>query len=98
MRTCALAAEVNASPVQKLVASSIGNKVSANDIRAKFDEAFGAGTGAHVQVECDRQGRFSGFTLNLRGDIPGGANLATLLSAGDEAQNKCDGGVVDAVN
>ncbi len=93
-----LAAEVNASSVQKLVAGSIGNKVSAEDIRAKFDESFGQGTGSHVQVECDKQGRFSGLTLNLRGDIPGCSNLATLLSAGDEARNKCDGGLVDAVN
>jgi ribonuclease T2 len=93
-----LAAEINASTVQKFVASNIGKNISANDLRAKFDESFGAGTGAHVQMECDKQGRFGGFTMNLRGDIPGGANLATLLAAGNEAQNKCDSGVVDEVN
>jgi ribonuclease T2 len=92
-----LANEVNNSAVQKFIAITVGNSVQAKDIRAKFDESFGAGAGDHVQVECDRQGRFSGFTLNLRGDIPGGADLKTLLAAGDRAQNKCDRGVVDAV-
>ena len=92
-----LANVVNNSPVQKFIAGNVGNTVQAKDIRAKFDESFGAGSGDHVQVECDRQGRFSGFTLNLRGDIPGGADLKTLLAAGDAAQNKCDSGVVDQV-
>ncbi len=92
-----LAAEVNASPVQALFASNIGKQITANQIRAAFNQGFGQGAGDHVQVECDKQGRLGGFTLNLRGDIPGGAKLATLLAAGDQAQNKCDGGVVDAV-
>jgi len=92
-----LANEVNNSAVQKFIAINVGNTIDAKDIRAKFDESFGAGSGDHVQVECDRQGRFSGFTLNLRGDIPGGAELKSLLAAGDTAQNKCDSGVVDAV-
>jgi ribonuclease T2 len=92
-----LAKEVNASPVQALFAANIGKQVSADQIRSAFDQAFGSGAGNKVQVECDRQGRLSGFTLNLRGDIPGGADLKTLLAAGDQARNKCDGGVVDAV-
>jgi len=92
-----LAADVNNSSVQKLFADNIGQQITAEAIRAKFDESFGPGSSAHVQVECDKQGRISGFTLNLRGDIPGGATLPALLAAGDQAQNKCDGGVVDAV-
>jgi ribonuclease T2 len=92
-----LAAEVNASPVQALFASNIGKQISAEQIRMAFNQGFGQGAGDHVQVECDKQGRLGGFTLNLRGDIPGGANLAKLLVAGDQAQNKCDGGMVDAV-
>ncbi len=92
-----LAKEVNASPVQALFATNVGKQVSADQIRSAFDQAFGSGAGSKVQVECDRQGRLSGFTLNLRGDIPGGADLKSLLAAGDQAQNKCDGGVVDAV-
>ena len=92
-----LAAEVNASPVQALFAGNIGKQVSAGDIRAAFDQTFGEGAGKKVQVECDRQGRLSGFTLNLRGDIPAGTDLKTLLAAGDAARNTCDGGMVDAV-
>ena len=92
-----LAAEVNASPVQVLFAGNIGKQVTADAIRSAFDQAFGQGAGNKVQVECDRQGRLSGFTLNLRGDIPGGADLKTLLAAGDTAQNKCNSGLVDQV-
>jgi ribonuclease T2 len=93
-----LANEVNGSHVQALFAASIGKQVTADQIRSAFDQAFGSGAGNKVQVECDRQGRLSGFTINLRGDIPGGADLKTLIAAGDEARNKCDGGLVDAVN
>ena len=92
-----LAAEVNASAVQALFASNIGKKLTAAQIAAKFEESFGKGASGHVQLECDKQGRIAGFTLNLRGDIPAGADLKTLLAAGDQAQNKCDGGLVDAV-
>ena len=92
-----LAADVNSSSVQKLFADNIGKQITAEAIRAKFDQSFGPGSGAHVQVECDKQGHLSGFTLNLRGDIPGGATLPSLLASGDEAQNKCESGSVDAV-
>ncbi|MBG1232833.1 ribonuclease T2 family protein [Aestuariivirga litoralis] len=93
-----LAAEVNASAVQAFMAANIGKQVRADDIRAKFDEAFGKGTGRKVEVNCDRGGRISEVVLNLRGDIPGGDDLKTLLAAGDVAQRKCDAGLVDAVN
>ncbi|MDE2445125.1 MAG: ribonuclease [Alphaproteobacteria bacterium] len=93
-----LANEVNASPVQALFAANIGKQVSASQIRTAFNQGFGSGAGDKVQVECDKQGRLSGFTLNLRGNIPAGADLRTLLAAGDPARNKCDGGVVDAVH
>ena len=77
---------------------NIGKQISADDLRAKFDEAFGAGAGSKVEVSCDRGGRISEVVLNLKGDIPGGADLKTLLAAADEARGKCDAGLVDAVN
>ena len=92
-----LAAEVNASPVQALFAANIGKQLTAAQIGAAFDQAFGKGASDHVQLECDKQGRIGGFTLNLRGDIPAGTDLKTLLAAGDPAKNKCDGGLVDTV-
>ncbi len=92
-----LAAAVNASAVQQLFAANVGKQLTVAQIDAKFEEAFGKGTADHVQLECDKQGRIAGFTMNLRGDIPGGADLKTLLTAGDPAQNKCEGGLVDAV-
>ena len=92
-----LASEVNTSAVQQLFAANIGKQISATQIRSAFDQSFGKGAGDNVQVECDKQGRLEGFTMNLRGDIPSGADLKTLLLAGDQAQNKCDGGTVDMV-
>ena len=92
-----LAAEVNNSAVQQLFATNVGKQLTATQIDAAFNQSFGAGASDHVQLECDSNGRISGFTLNLRGDIPAGTDLKTLLAAGDPAQNKCDGGMVDAV-
>lgn len=92
-----LAAEVNVSPVQAFMAANIGKKIDADDLRAKFDEAFGQGAGSKVEVNCDRSGRISEVVLNVKGDIPGGADLKALLANADEAQSKCDAGLVDAV-
>jgi len=92
-----LAAEVNASPVQAFMAANVGKKIDADDLRAEFDEAFGKGAGSKVEVNCDKSGRISEVVLNLKGDIPGGADLKTLMANADEAQAKCDGGMVDAV-
>ena len=75
-----LAAEVNASPVQAFMAANIGKKIDADDLRAKFDEAFGKGAGSKVEVNCDKRGRISEVVLNLKGDIPGGADLKTLMA------------------
>ena len=93
-----LANEVNNSPVQKFMAANIGKTIQMSDLRAKFDEVFGAGAGDRVRVSCDKQGRFSELTIGLKGDIPSGKGLAELIAASETTDTGCQSGMVDAVN
>jgi ribonuclease T2 len=96
-RAAGLAEAVDASKVSKLFADSVGRSVSASDIRAAFDEAFGAGAGARVSVSCNGQGgnrRISELIINLAGDVTGTAALGDLMRAAQAAPAGCPGGVV----
>jgi ribonuclease T2 len=93
-----LADEVNGSVVQKFIAANIGKTIQMSDLRAKFDEAFGAGAGSRVRVSCDKAGRFSELTVGLKGDIPSGKGLAELIAASETTDKGCQSGLVDAVN
>jgi len=91
---------VNASAVQALMARSIGKEVSARQIRASFDEAFGAGAGERVRVACRDDGSrrlIAELTIGLKGDIPGGTSFTDLLFASGPTDPGCPGGIVDAV-
>lgn len=91
---------VNASPVRDLIARSIGKEVSARQIRAAFDEAFGDGAGERVRIACREDGGrrlIAELTIGLRGDIPGGAAFADLILASGPTDPGCPGGIVDAV-
>lgn len=96
-RAAGLVEAVNASKVAKLFADNIGRPISSDDIRAAFDEAFGAGTGARVRVTCSGQGagrRISEVRLNLAGDVTGGAPLGDLMRAAGTAKPACPSGIV----
>lgn len=89
---------VNASPVRALMESRIGREVSAREIRARFDEAFGKGAGERVRIACrDAGGRrlIAELTLGLKGDIPGGTPLGDLLLSSPPTDPGCPGGEVD---
>lgn len=91
---------INASPVRELMNDSIGNWVSARQIRDSFDRAFGPGAGDRVRVVCRHDGGrrlISEITIGLRGDIPGGERLEDMLQAAPSVRPGCPGGVVDAV-
>lgn len=92
-----LADDVNNSAVQKFMAANIGKTIQMSDLRAKFDEAFGAGAGERVRVSCDKAGRFSELTIGLKGDIPSGKGLAELIAASETTDIGCQSGLVDAV-
>ena len=89
---------VNASPVQDFMEANIGRVIETRDLRAKFDEAFGAGAGDRVRVACDGQDRISEITIGLMGDIPSGASMASLIMASSPTDPGCKKGLVDPVN
>lgn len=65
-RAAGLAEAVDASKVSQLFADNVGRPVSAQAIRAAFDDAFGEGAGDRVTVSChgrgdDRKRNFSSF-------------------------------------
>jgi ribonuclease T2 len=93
-----LAGSVNTSVVQNFMAENIGKKIQTEDLRAKFDEAFGAGAGERVRVSCDKQGRIAEITIGLKGDVGSGTDMAQLIAASAPTDAGCPAGIVDAVN
>lgn len=91
----ALMKQLNASAVQSLFASHIGKRLTAKQIRAAFDQSFGAGSGSKVNVRCS--GKLIGeIWVNLRGTITAGTSLASLLKQAPEVRKvSCAEGVVD---
>jgi ribonuclease T2 len=89
---------VNASVVQDFVAANIGKTIQTQDLRAKFDEAFGKGAGERVRVSCDKQGRIAEITIGLKGNIPAGTDMAVLIAASEPTDAGCPQGLVDPVN
>lgn len=91
---------VNASPVADLFMQSIGREVTAADIRAAFDQAFGPGAGNRVRIACKDDGNrrlIAELTLGLKGDIRGGTGLSDLLLAAPATDPGCPSGVLDPV-
>ena len=92
--------EVNASPVADLLLRSVGRRINAADIRAAFDQGFGAGAGNRVRVVCkDDGGRrlIAELTIGLKGDIPAGTGLSDLMQAASPIDPGCPAGILDPV-
>lgn len=92
--------EVNDSPVADLFMRNIGRQVTAADIRAAFDQAFGSGAGNRVRIACKDVGRrriLAELTISLKGDIPGGSGLSELIGEAGPTDPGCPAGVVDPV-
>jgi ribonuclease T2 len=93
-----LAAAVNASPVQAFLAANVGRTVEGSALRARFDEAFGAGAGQRVRLSCQRDGDrqlISEITIGLKGDISAGTPLQALMAASSPTDPGCPSGIVD---
>ena len=90
--------EINASAAQRFMAANVGKTVKTADLRAAFDETFGAGAGDRIRTACSDDGsrRLVGeLTLGLRGDISAGTPLASLLMASNPTDPGCPSGIVD---
>jgi ribonuclease T2 len=99
-REIALIGEINASPVQKLFADNIAHEIQTSDIRAAFDQGFGAGAGDRVRVSCKRDGNrriIVEMTIGLRGDVTDDAKLAGLIAGASPTDAGCNSGIVDPV-
>ncbi|MBL8908921.1 MAG: ribonuclease T2 [Rhizobiales bacterium] len=93
-------AAINASPVQQLIASREGRKVSTAEIRQAFDRAFGEGAGLRVRVACVDDGDrrlISEVTIGLVGTIEPGADIGALILGSGPTDSGCPGGIVDPV-
>ncbi len=93
-------AAINTSPVQVLLAAHIGQTVEAADIRAAFDQGFGAGAGERLRIACKNDGNrrlIVEMTLGLKGDIPAGTPVAALIAASPPTDPGCPSGIIDPV-
>lgn len=88
--------QINASTVRDLFAENIGRIISSSEIKAKFDEAFGAGSGDKVQVKCD-DGMIVEMWINLNGEIENSTKISDLFQHADPASSSCESGIIDPV-
>jgi len=98
-RAAGLAEQVNASTVRDVFAAHIGATLSADDVRAAFDKAFGAGAGERVTVNCQGRGaarEISEIVVALVGDVAGAAPLGDLIRTAAPQQRGCPSGFVPA--
>lgn len=95
-----LTREVNGSAAQAFMSMNIGKEVSPMQIRAVFDQAFGAGAGERVRVSCARvSGRrmIGEITIGLSGPVTAETTLKDLIHAAAPTNDAgCPSGVVDA--
>lgn len=91
----ALMDQLNDSPVRKLIAEHIGERLDADAIRQSFDQAFGRGSGQKVSVSCSG-GLITELQIHLAGDIQPDTPLAGLLAGGADSELGCRFGKVDA--
>jgi len=99
-RSLALMSQLNASKVQELFASHIGEEVTRDQLKAAFNETFGDGAADRVRVACKRDaGRnlIVEMTIGLVGDIKPDSKLADLIAAAPATDPGCPRGVIDPV-
>jgi ribonuclease T2 len=97
-RAAGLAEAVDVSKVSQLFADSVGKSLSAEAIRAAFDDAFGPGAGARVMISCHGRGdnrKITELTIGLAGDVKGNAGLGDLMRAAQAIPPGCPSGFVE---
>jgi len=91
---------VNETVVRDLFAGNIGKRLTQEQIRGAFDEAFGQGAGDRVRLSCVNDGNrrlIDELTIGLTGQPQGPDSFGRLILAARPTDGGCDGGVVDAV-
>jgi ribonuclease T2 len=97
-RALKMLAVVNGSAVQRLFLDNLGGTIREADVKAAFDEAFGAGAGDRVKMRCSKDGQrrvITGLTIGL-GDVDDSEDdLSRMVLAAGETKFGCAEGVVD---
>jgi ribonuclease T2 len=82
--TMMLVRALNDSAVKDLFVDHIGATLTRDQIEASLDQAFGAGAGARVFVDCqsaDGDRMITELRINLQGDVSEPVDLASLILA-----------------
>ena len=87
--------QLNASPVRVLFADRIGEIVTAAELRAAFDQAFGAGAGERVEMACSG-GLITELRIHIDGAITETTRFAELIAAADPVGGGCPRGRIDS--
>jgi len=88
--------DLNGSEVRALFERSIGERLTAAEIRAAFDAAYGEGAGRRVAISC-KSGMIVELRIHLSGQIvEGETGLGALMLAADPVGQGCASGIVDA--
>jgi ribonuclease T2 len=100
----ALLDQVNESSVRQFFIEHIDQEVSASEIRAAFDQAFGQGAGSKVQIECerypnrDRQRLIYEVEIGISGkNIQPDTPIQSLIQAAPVVDRGCPRGAIDRV-
>ncbi len=96
----AMMSALNGSAVAQLFATNVGRQLTLQEVRAAFDQSFGAGAGERVRIACDKDGgrRLIGeLTIGLTGSIAAPADFAPLILAARPTDGGCTAGTVDPV-
>ncbi|HWQ70559.1 MAG TPA: ribonuclease T2 [Patescibacteria group bacterium] len=98
----ALLEQINVSRLRDLMATHIGATVSSEDIKGEFEQDFGAGAGAALDVHCvDDQNShrtlISEIRVNLKGTLMQATKLQDVLDHSTRGAGDCSKGIVDPV-
>lgn len=86
--------------IGSLFAAHVGDRLTAADLRAAFDKAFGPDAGRRVTLECDRVGGrtlAAELRIAVKGEIGPALDLKKLIAAAPTVDRGCPAGEIDAV-
>ena len=89
---------INGSEIAGFFADHVGAEVTADEIRARFDAAFGPGAGERVQVHCrsdDKRMLVQELRIRVSGVITPEAAVGDLIRAAGSLSPGCPAGLVD---
>lgn len=92
--------EFNGSAVRDFFVESIGQRITAEEVRRRFDAAFGSAAGDRVVVRCrDDGGRrlITELQIHLRGPLDDESRLGEGMAAAGTRGAGCRSGIVDPV-